>query len=79
MPSRLEALENLRLGVGDRLFGTEVFDVCGSNRGDKRNVRTNLRVSAAISPLLFIPISRTANSASRGMRARLSGTPVWLL
>ena len=34
------------------------------------------RVSAAISPALFMPISSTANSASRGIRARLSGTPV---
>jgi hypothetical protein len=34
------------------------------------------RVSAAISPLLFMPISSTAYSASRAMRARLSGTPV---
>ena len=38
-----------------------------------------MRVSAAISPGLFMPISSTANSASRGIRARLSGTPVWLL
>ena len=36
-------------------------------------------VSARISPALFIPISSTANSALRGIRARLSGTPVWLL
>ena len=37
------------------------------------------RVNAAISPALFMPISSTAKSASRGIRARLSGTPVWLL
>jgi len=38
-----------------------------------------IAVSARISPALFIPISRTANRESRGIRARLSGTPVWLL
>ena len=38
-----------------------------------------IRVSAAISPALFMPSSSTAYSASRGIRARLSGTPVWLL
>ena len=76
----LEPFENLRLGIGDRLFRAEVLDVRRRDRGDQRDVRADLRdVSAAISPALFMPISSTANSASRGIRARLSGTPVWLL
>ena len=35
--------------------------------------------SGAISPGWFMPISNTAKSASRGIRARVSGTPIWLL
>ena len=37
------------------------------------------RVNAASSPAWFIPISKTPNRVSRGIRARDSGTPVWLL
>ena len=38
-----------------------------------------IRVSAASSPAWFMPISNTPKRASRGIRVRLSGTPVWLL
>ena len=41
-PVRLEALENLGLGVGDRFFRTEVFDVRGRDGGDQRDVRPDL-------------------------------------
>jgi hypothetical protein len=37
------------------------------------------RVSAASSPAWFMPISNTPKRLSRGIRARLSGTPTWLL
>ena len=76
---RLEPFENLRLSVGDCLFRPEVLDVRGRDRGDNRDVRAYLRGQRADLARLFMPISRTANSASRGIRARLSGTPVWLL
>ena len=76
----LEPFEDLGLGVGDRLFRAEILDMRGRDRGDERDMRADLARSArAISPVLFMPISSTANSASRGIRARLSGTPVWLL
>mmetsp|Transcript_72819 Transcript_72819/g.122014 ORF Transcript_72819/g.122014 Transcript_72819/m.122014 type:complete len:203 (+) Transcript_72819:1506-2114(+) len=35
-------------------------------------------VSTRICPALSIPISMTACSVSRGMRARVRGTPIWL-
>ncbi len=37
------------------------------------------RASGVISPAWFMPISNTANSASSGRRARVNGTPIWLL
>ena len=37
------------------------------------------RASAAISPGWFMPISKTPNWVSRGIRASDSGTPHWLL
>ena len=37
------------------------------------------RDSGAISPGAFMPISITAKSASAGIRAKVSGTPQWLL
>jgi hypothetical protein len=36
-------------------------------------------VSSAISPAWFMPISNTPNRLRAGIRARLSGTPTWLL
>jgi hypothetical protein len=36
-------------------------------------------VSTSISPAWFMPISNTPNFARDGIRARLSGTPTWLL
>ena len=36
-------------------------------------------VNAAISPAWFMPISKMPKRLSAGIRARLSGTPVWLL
>jgi UDP-N-acetylmuramoyl-tripeptide--D-alanyl-D-alanine ligase len=38
-----------------------------------------IRVSGTISSAWFMPISKTARSVSRGMRASVSGTPMWLL
>ena len=38
-----------------------------------------MRVRAASSPAWFIPISKMPTLVSAGIRARLSGTPVWLL
>ena len=38
-----------------------------------------IRDRGAISPGWFMPISITAKSASRGIRASVSGTPQWLL
>ena len=38
-----------------------------------------MRDSGVISPAWFMPISKTARSVSRGMRASVSGTPMWLL
>ena len=73
----LEPLENLGLGVGDRFLRAEILDMRRGDRGDQsRRAGRTWRVSAAISPALFMPISNTAYSASRGIRARLSGTPV---
>ncbi len=37
------------------------------------------RASGAISPGWFMPISATQNRASPGKRAKVSGTPQWLL
>ena len=37
------------------------------------------RVNGAISPAWFMPISNTPNLLRAGIRARLSGTPTWLL
>ena len=39
---------------------------------------TNLD-SGAISPGAFMPISNTARWVSTGIRASVSGTPIWLL
>jgi hypothetical protein len=36
-------------------------------------------VNAAISPAWFMPISNTPKRLRAGIRARLSGTPTWLL
>ena len=38
-----------------------------------------MRDSGAISPGAFMPISKTARSVAFGIRARVSGTPMWLL
>jgi hypothetical protein len=38
-----------------------------------------MRVRGSISPGWFMPISNTARRVSAGMRARVSGTPMWLL
>ena len=39
----LEAGENLRLGIGDRVFRPEILDVGGGNRGDERDVGPDRR------------------------------------
>ena len=71
--------EDLRLGAGDaRLAVGEVLDVgrpdvvttaCGATK----------RTSGVISPAWFMPISNTARAVVRGILARVSGTPMWLL
>ena len=38
-----------------------------------------MRVSGVISPAWFMPISKTPNWLDAGMRASVSGTPMWLL
>jgi len=38
-----------------------------------------MRDSGAISPAWFMPISNTARSVVLGIRARVRGTPIWLL
>jgi hypothetical protein len=40
-----------------------------------RTMRDRGRISSA----WFMPISKTARWVSRGMRARVRGTPIWLL
>ena len=42
-PFGLDPFEDLRLGVGDRLFRSEIFDMGGSDRRDQCNVRADLR------------------------------------
>src|SRR6185369_3919207 len=39
---RLQPLEDLGLGIGDRLFGAEILDVRGSDGRNDRDVRTDL-------------------------------------
>ena len=76
----LEPVENLRLGVGDRLFRAEILDMRGGDRGDQRDMRADLARSAPRSRRhCSCPFRAPRYSASRGIRARLSGTPVWLL
>jgi hypothetical protein len=41
-PSGLQPPENLCLGLGNRFFAAKVLDVCGRDRGDHGNVRTDL-------------------------------------
>ena len=38
-----------------------------------------MRTSGVISSAWFMPISNTARSVSLGIRAKVSGTPMWLL
>ena len=38
-----------------------------------------MRARGAISPGAFMPISNTARSVPRGVRASVRGTPMWLL
>jgi hypothetical protein len=74
MPSKISALARaMPLAVG------EVLDVHRTDGGDRRRVRANHARQGTISPGWFMPISKTARSVSRGMRARVSGTPMWLL
>ena len=76
----LEALEDLRLGVGDR------FDIRKCARWTASTVvtiatcgRHHASPADVISPAWFMPISKMPKRASAGMRASVSGTPQWLL
>ena len=74
--ARLEAREDLALGVGDAPDRAEILDVDRLDRRDDRHVRPDHAASAARSrPAWFMPISKTPKALLRGMRASVSGTP----
>ena len=74
------AVEDLGLGVGDRLDRGEELDMHRLDRGDDRDVRAHHAATAARSRRHGSCRARTRRRrVSRGMRARLSGTPHWLL
>ncbi len=79
VPPGSKAAENLALGVGDAGFIGEIFDMRRCDPGDDGDCRAYLLGQAAISPAWFMPISKMPKRLSAGIRARLSGTPVWLL
>ena len=54
-------------------------DMDGPTSVTSRHAASTSRASGSSSPAWFIPISNTPKRASRGIRARLNGTPVWLL
>ena len=79
-PPSAQAGEDLGLGVGDRLDRREELDDAPARRGDDRDMRPRPGAPAARSRRHGSCRARTRRSAaSRGMRARLSGTPQWLL
>ena len=73
--ARLDAQEDLGLGVGDFFQRAEIFQMHRLDRGDDRNMRAHQLRSGVISPAWFMPISNTAYLAFSGMRASDSGTP----
>ncbi len=74
--ARHETRENLGLGIGDLIDTFEIFEMDGSNGRDDRNMRPHhRRPGAVISPLWFMPISKTPNLVLFGIRAKESGTP----
>jgi hypothetical protein len=74
-PSKISALA---LGDAGLAVG-EALDMHRSDGGDQRRVGRTIRDRGPISSAWFMPISNTARSVSRGIRARVSGTPMWLL
>ena len=68
-----------RLGVGDRLDRPEMLDMRRSDRRDQRDMRAHQPGQRGNLAGVVHPHLEHGESLSRGMRARLSGTPVWLL
>ena len=75
----LKPLENLALGIGNGGFFRKNSVCAGAMAVTIAMCGRTIAVSADSSPAWFIPISNTPAWQSRGIRARLKGTPVWLL
>ena len=74
MPSKISALASAMASMeskNSRWAGSMVVMTATSGR--------TMRDSGPISPAWFMPSSKTPSATSRGRRARLSGTPQWLL
>jgi hypothetical protein len=79
VPPGSQRLEDLGLGVGDAGLVGEILEMHRLDGGDQRDMGRARRESGAISPAWFMPISITASGRLAGMRASVSGTPIWLL